>query len=274
MTIMHDLKRATEAAKKSVLENLDNAKVKTGNENPFGDATLLLDQSAEDAAISVLQGADATYMILTEERGLVKPDERPEYLMVLDPIDGSTNLERGIPLCSVGISAAPMSDSMSTDDVEASIIDSFFTKETYVAVAGKGATRNGIAIHTGNTIVPSNAIISYDTKRPMRGTFGAQSLRTLGTVYDIRRTGSNLLDLCWTASGALDAMVDLRGILPIVHTSGIHMVVEAGGYVLDAEGNRFKQSFDMERRMSFVAASNQELAEHILKAFRTEEKKS
>ncbi len=194
--------------------------------------------------------------------------------MVLDPIDGSTNLERGIPLCSVGISAVPMSDSMSTDDVEASVIDSFFTDETYVAIAGKGATRNGIAIHTGNAVEPSNTIISYDTKRPMRDNFGAQSLRTLGAVYDIRRTGSNLLDLCWTASGALDAMVDLRGMLPIVHTSGIHMVVEAGGYVLEAGGNRFRQSFDMERRMSFVAASNQELAEYILKAFGIETEES
>lgn len=274
MTIMHDLKRATEAAKKSVLENLENAKMKTGDENPFGDATLLLDKAAEDAAISVLQGADTSYMILTEERGLVKPDERPEYLIVMDPIDGSTNLERGIPLCSVGISAVPMSDSMSTDDVEASVIDSLFTNETYVAATKKGATRNGIPIHTGNAVEPSRAIISYDTKRPMRGKFGAQSLSTLGTVYDIRRTGSNLLDLCWTAGGSLDAMVDLRGILPIVHVSGIHMVVEAGGYVLDAEGNRFKQSFDMEKRMSFVAASNQELAEYILKAFRTESDES
>ncbi len=274
MTVIRDLRRATDAAKKLVLENLDYVKVRTGDENPFGDATLLLDKSAEDAAVSVLQGADAAYMILTEERGLVKPDGRSDYLIVMDPIDGSTNLERGIPLCSVGISAVPMSDSMSTDEVEVSVIDSFFTEETYVAVAGKGTTRNGKAIHTGNAVEPSSAIISYDTKRPMRGEFGAQSLSTLGTVYDIRRTGSNLLDLCWTASGALDAMVDLRGILPIVHVSGIHMVIEAGGYVLDAEGNRFKQSFDMERRMSFVAASNQELAECILKAFRSDREES
>jgi myo-inositol-1(or 4)-monophosphatase len=274
MTVMRDLRRATEAAKKSVLENLPEAKVRTGDENPFGDATLLLDKSAEDAVISVLQEADTTYMILTEERGLVKPEGTSEYLIVLDPIDGSTNLERGIPLCSVGISAVPMSDSMSTDDMEASVIDSFFTNETYVAIAGKGASRNGRTIHTGNAVEPSNAIISYDTKKPMKGKFGVQSLRTLGTVYDIRRTGSNLLDLCWTASGALDAMVDLRGILPIVHVSGIHMVVEAGGWVLNAQGKRFKQSFDMERRMSFVAASNQELAESILRAFGTEREES
>ena len=53
------------------------------------------------------------------------------------------------------------------------------------------------------------------------------------TIYDVRRSGANLLDLCWTASGALDAMVDLRDILPIVHVSGTHIVFEAGGYVID-----------------------------------------
>ena len=34
---------------------------------------------------------------------------KPEYLAVVDPIDGSANLERGIPLCSVGVSAIPYS---------------------------------------------------------------------------------------------------------------------------------------------------------------------
>ncbi len=267
MTIRHDLEKATRAAKELVLDNLGLVKEKTGGKNPFGDNTLRLDQAAEDSIIAILESSDTVYMILTEEQGLIRPDRNPEYLAIIDPIDGSANLERGIPLCSVGISAVPYSKTMTTDDVEISIIDSFFTKERYVAEAGKGVKLNGDRIATGNEIMPEKAIISYDTKKPLKEAFGKSSLNTLGFVHDMRRTGSNLLDLCWTASGALDAMVDLRNILPIVHVSGTHMVFEAGGYVVDASGHRFLQDFDINRRMSFVAASTEMLARSILNAF-------
>ncbi len=267
MTVMQDLKKAAEVAKQTVLENLDSVTFRTGEENPFGDKTLLLDQSAEDNAVAVLQASDTVYAILTEEKGMIRSATHPEYLVILDPIDGSTNLERGIPLCSVGISAVPFTEHMTTDDVEISIIDSFFTDEIYVAISGEGATKNEKPIKPILEREDSRLIISYDTKKELVGDFGRQSLQTLQAVYDMRRTGSNLLDLCWTASGGLDAMIDLRGILPIVHVSGTHMVFEAGGYVLDSEGKRFSQTFEMNRRMSFIAARDEALARTLYDAF-------
>lgn len=272
MTIKREIMDVAGRARNLVLNNLESSKEKTGTQNPFGDKTLLLDQAAEDTMIEVLESLDTTYMVLTEERGLIIPEKTPEYLVVIDPIDGSTNLEKGIPLCAVGISAVPFSESMTTDDIELSVIDSFFTKETYVAERGKGTHLNGKRISVADEIDASMAIISYDTKKQMRDEFGEQTLRTMKSIYDIRRTGSNLLDLCWTASGALDAMVDLRGVLPIVHVSGTHMVSEAGGYVLNMHGTRFKQSFDMQQRMSFIAASNENLARTLLHNFMTEVK--
>ncbi|MDF1539583.1 MAG: hypothetical protein P1Q69_11850 [Candidatus Thorarchaeota archaeon] len=267
MTLLKDLRKAAAIAKKTVLDNLDDSTKKTGSENPFGDKTLLLDQSAEDEIIAVLRESSTIYSVLTEEQGIVQSEEKPEYLAVIDPIDGSANLERGIPLCCVGISAVPFADNMTTDDVEISIIDSFFTDEIYIAIKGQGATLNGNRIRPVMKRDDKKIIISYDTKRPLVEDFGRQSLQTLQTVHDMRRTGSNLLDLCWTAKGALDAMIDLRGILPIVHVSGTHMVCEAGGYVVNSEGNRFRQSFDMDTRMSFIAARDESLARELLKSF-------
>ena len=267
MSVMKDLKKAVEVAKRTVLDNLDSSTIKTGEENPFGDKTLLLDQSAEDNVVEILQASDTTYSILTEEKGMIESETSPEYLIVLDPIDGSANLERGIPLVSVGISAVPFKERMTTDDVEISIIDSFFTDEMYIAVSGKGATMNGKPIKPILERDDPRIIISYDTKKDLGTDFGRQSLQTLQSVHDMRRTGSNLLDLCWTAAGALDAMIDFRDILPIVHVSGTHMVFEAGGYVLDATGVRFCQSFDMNKRMSFVAARDENLARSLHNAF-------
>lgn len=267
MTLMQILGRAVETAKKNVLNNLDLAAEQIGTVNPFGDKTLLLDQRAEDIIVEVLRESGMQFDIMTEEQGVIKAEGNPEFLAIVDPIDGSANLEREIPLCSIGISVIPFSDTMTTDDVILSIIDSLFTDETYVATKGQGVRKNGKIVRPRDGTSIENAIISYDTKRKWEGQFAEASCRTLTSVYDMRRSASNLLDLCWTAAGSLDAMVDLRDMLPIVHVCGTHMVLEAGGVVLDKNGSHFVVPIDMDSKMSFVAASTNELAKEILTVF-------
>jgi myo-inositol-1(or 4)-monophosphatase len=268
MTLLKILRDAVNTAKKTVLDNLDYATEFTGDTNPFGDKTLWLDKEAENQAIKILQQSSTRFGILTEEQGLIVPEKNPEYLVVMDPIDGSVNLERGIPLCSIGLSVVPYAESMQTDDVEVSIIESIFTNETYIAEKGHGAKKNGKSINPSQNTKAKTSIISYDTNRPLIGTFGEASLRVMSSVRDIRRTASNLLDLCWTADGSLDAMIDLRGILPIVHVSGTHMVNEAGGFVLEENGTRFNLPIDSAKRMSFIAAGTEELARQFLSLFK------
>lgn len=267
MTLLRIMQDAIESAKKVIIENLDIASERTGDLNPYGDKTLLLDVKAEDAIINVLSSSGTHFEILTEEKGFIKNENNPEYLALIDPIDGSANLERGIPLISIGISLVPYRDTMNSDDAEISVIDSVFTNETYIAVAGKGVTRNGVRVRPSTPVELKNAIISYDTKKTWDSDFLERSLRTISAVHDTRRSASNLLDLCWTASGSLDAMVDLRNMLPIIHLCGTHMVFEAGGFVLDKNGSRFCSSLEPERMMNFVAASNETLARQILARF-------
>ena len=268
MTLLRIMQDAIDSAKKVIIENLDVAAERTGDLNPYGDKTLLLDVKAEDAIISVLSSSDTNFEILSEEKGFIKSRKTPEYLALIDPIDGSANLERGIPLVSIGISIVPCQDRMTSDDAEISVIDSIFTDETYVAVTGKGVTRNGVRVKPAAPVELKDAIISYDIKRTWDYPFMEKSLRTINAVHDIRRSASNLLDLCWTAAGFLDGMVDLRDMLPIIHLCGTHMVLEAGGFVLDQNGNRFNSSLEPEKMMNFVAASNETLAQQILAKFR------
>lgn len=267
MTLLRIMQDAIESAKQVIVENLDIASERTGDLNPYGDKTLLLDVKAEDAIISVLSSSGTHFEILTEEKGFIKSEETPEYLALIDPIDGSANLERGIPLVSIGISIVPYKDVMTSDDAEISVIDSIFTDETYAAVTGKGVTRNGVSVKPSAPVDLKDAIISYDTKKTWDSEFLERSLRTFGAVHDTRRSASNLLDLCWTASGFLDGMVDLRDMLPIIHLCGTHMVFEAGGFVLDQDGSRFQSSLEPEKMMNFVAASNETLARQILARF-------
>jgi myo-inositol-1(or 4)-monophosphatase len=270
MTITRDLAEAVDAAKNAILNNLAESTKLTGEINQYGDKTLLLDLKAEDAIIEVIRQLDTPMMILSEEQGLIMPEDRPEYVAVIDPIDGSANIERGIPLCSIGISAVRYSDKMTTDDAEISIIESVFSDETFIAEKGLGVKRNGKTVRVADSIPLEKTIISYDTKKSGDESFLMSSMRVIRGVHDIRRSASNLLDLCWVASGALNAMVDMRGMLPIVHVSGTHMVLEAGGYVAEVDGKRLNLPIAANQMMSFVAASDEATAKEILALFRGE----
>jgi myo-inositol-1(or 4)-monophosphatase len=267
MTALKILKDAVSKAKACILDNLDQSTELTGEVNQYGDKTLLLDVKAEDEIIEVLLSSDISFDILSEEKGLIQTRKHSEYLALVDPIDGSANLKRGIPLVSLGIAIVPYKDNMTSDDAEISIIDSVFTDETYIAVKGKGVTRNRKRVKVAEPIELENAIVSYDTKRTFDPAFVESSVRTIRSVHDTRRTASNLLDLCWTAAGFLDGMVDVRNLLPIIHLCGTHMVFEAGGYVVGLDGKRFVSSLEPDAMMNFVAASNEDLARQILNAF-------
>ncbi|MFW9844172.1 MAG: inositol monophosphatase family protein [Candidatus Thorarchaeota archaeon] len=271
MTALKTLKEAVSKAKICILDNLDQSTELTGEVNQYGDKTLLLDVKAEDEIIEVLLSSDISFDILSEEKGLLQTSKRSEYIALVDPIDGSANLKRGIPLVSLGISIVPFKDNMTSDDAEISIIDSVFTDESYVAIRGRGVTKNGKRVKVAEPVTLENAIISYDTKRTFDPSFVESSIRTIKSVHDIRRTASNLLDLCWTAAGYLDGMVDVRDLLPIIHLCGTHMVFEAGGYVVGLDGKRFVSSLHPEAMMNFVAASNEELARKILGEFQGRE---
>jgi myo-inositol-1(or 4)-monophosphatase len=267
MTMLNIIKTATSAAKHFILENGEKSGDYTGSLNPFGDRTLVLDKLAEDEIISILQGSGENFAILTEESGLIRGERLPEYLAIVDPIDGSENLKRGIPLVSIGIAIVPYKETMTSDDAEISVIESVFADERFIAVKGEGVTRNGRRVQAAPPVELGNAVISYDTKKTGDSEFLSSSLRTLGAVHDIRRTATNLLDLCWTAAGFLDGMVDLRNMLPIIHLSGTHMVFEAGGFVIDSQGKRFCSEIVQSSVMNFVAASSEELAKQILRTF-------
>lgn len=262
------LSKAAESAKELVLSNLNRADQLTGTTNPFGDKTLVLDKMCEETIIEKLADSGESFLVLTEEQGEIFLAERPDYIAIVDPIDGSANLERGIPLCCVGIATLPYSETPSTQDIEHSIIISLFTDETYTAMRGMGVKRNGNSVSVRRPAPMRETIISFDTNDSQNQEFLQKSMRAIHAVHDIRRTASNLLDLCWVASGHLDAMIDLRGILPIVHVSGTHMVEEAGGYVMGVNGQKLVLPIDMSETMSFVAASNAKLAEDILSRFR------
>src|SRR5271169_6628047 len=69
-----------------------------------GDMMKPVDLAAETAIVETLQQHGVSFMLISEESGIEKFGTQPEECLVtVDPIDGTTNLMRGLPFYASSI---------------------------------------------------------------------------------------------------------------------------------------------------------------------------
>jgi len=106
-----------------------------------GDPMKPVDLAAEKAIVEILRQHGVSFTLISEESGVKEFGEKPKQCYVtVDPIDGTTNLVRGLPFyaSSIAISTMP---ALST--VFAALVTDLFHDTTYTALEGKGAYRDG-----------------------------------------------------------------------------------------------------------------------------------
>jgi len=190
-----------------------------------------IDLAVEDALRTFLQAEAPHVGVLGEEHGHTGPTD---LWWALDPIDGTTNFARGIPLCAVSL--ALVSD---TTSVLAAITLPFLGVD-YHAVRDEGAYAGTRRLHTSPVTDVADAVISIGdfavgedaaTKNAVR----IALLTRLGaTAQRIRMIGTAAIDLAWVAEGKLDATIILSN-MPWDTMAGALLVHESGGLVLDLD---------------------------------------
>lgn len=120
---------------------------------------------------------------------------------LIDPIDGTTNFLYGLAGYAVSIAARD------ADGGLIGVVAVPSSAELFAARRGAGSTCNGRAIHCSTTTDLSKALIatgfSYD--RDNRRRQGVRVAAMLDQIRDIRRIGAAAPDLCFAASGRVDA---------------------------------------------------------------------
>ncbi|KUK14100.1 MAG: monophosphatase [bacterium] len=105
-----------------------------------GDVTYGIDMVAEREIKKVLQPlvdrGELAYC--TEDEGLVKKGN-PEYLLVIDPIDGTRSAAAGLEACTVSVAVSPMNDDPKYKDVFLACILELKDDRFFWAERGKGA---------------------------------------------------------------------------------------------------------------------------------------
>jgi myo-inositol-1(or 4)-monophosphatase len=125
--------------------------------------------------------------------------------VVVDPIDGSLNAKRGMPVFATSIALA---DGRRMADVTTGLVRDHGTGEEYVAERGRGTWLDGRPLPAHATS-PGGVmeLLMLEGARPSRVVRAAEALD--GRVGRLRAIGSLALSLCHTAAGRADAMVGL-----------------------------------------------------------------
>ena len=151
---------------------------------------------------------------------------------VIDPLDGTVNYLYELPLWGVSIGVEIDGETV------AGVVEIPILRETFTALRGHGAYRNGEPIRaysaqSGGEPVPlERALIAtgfgYAAQR--REVQGQIVAALLPRVRDIRRGGSAALDLCSVACGRVDGYYE-RGTKPWDISAGALIATEAGAKV-------------------------------------------
>ncbi len=150
-----------------------------------------------------------------------------EYCWVVDPLDGTRNFARGLPLFCVAIALLKEGRPI------AGVIHDPNLQITYTAVQGGGAFADGRRLTTSDRSWADGPLLGIPT--PRRGPLPPAVREDWPRRAILRHLGSTCLNLALTASGALDASYGQEVKLWDI-AAGALLVTEAGGIITTPAG--------------------------------------
>jgi fructose-1,6-bisphosphatase/inositol monophosphatase family enzyme len=195
-----------------------------------------IDLDADRACLDRL--LTAGFSVLSEESGVQGPADRP--MVVVDPLDGSTNASRGVPWFGTALCL------VDADGPAVACVANHATGERFTAIRGHGAERDGAAISVSACETLADAIVGVSGLPDHH--YGWAQFRALG---------ASAPDICAVASGVFDAWCDMsrdaHGVWD--YLASVLVVEEAGGVATEVDGRELVVLDTAARRTPAVAAT-------------------
>ncbi len=234
----------------------------TGSKNAKGDDVKHFDLVANGAALNVLQELQLPVVVDSEESGRQEIGSgTPRHRLVLDPVDGSDNWARGLPLSALSCAVLPVDAPLHPDWVEAALVGPLEEDTPLIALKGGGAWRGAARLETSKVRKIAEAMISVELNHhsPSSGL-----ARLMAAARGVRSYGCASRAISLVAAGATDAHVDVRGRLTAEsYLAAARLVIEAGGWVVGADGTPLAEAEGLTDRLGLIAASSRELCDEI-----------
>ena len=227
--------KAAQTAGRYLKEEKKNLNLKI-NSNPR-DTKLIADVKSEKLILDILN-KESKYPVLAEETGKSSED-LGEIFWVVDPLDGTANYNRNIPICCVSIGLV-----RNMKPVIGVIFD-FNNNDIFVGDnTNKKATLNNIDINVSDIENRNDGVLI--TGLPFNTDYSDDALKKLITDMQtwkkVRMIGSAAMASCYVASGKADLYQE-NGIYLWDIIAGAAIVESAGG---KAEINNINETFQVD----------------------------
>lgn len=189
------------------------------------DVVTVADVGSEKLIVEGLRKAFPTHSIRTEEAGvIVGGDSR--YRWIIDPVDGTVNFSRGIPLWGISIALHFEGKPL------VAVVNLPKLGELFTAAKGRGTFMNGNPVHVSAENNPIHAIVSNgDFNVGDVSKINPQNSRNFAREADaferVKCLGSAVIEGCFTACGRIDCFVmtmsypwDIAAIALLVEEAG------------------------------------------------------
>ena len=190
------------------------------------DVVTRADIASEKLIVEGIRKAFPTHSIRTEEAGVIEGSD-PRYRWIIDPVDGTVNFSRGIPLWGISIAlhfeGKPLVAAINLPKLG----------ELFTAARGLGAFMNGKTIRVSSETESIHAIVSNgDFNVGDAEKINAQNSRNFAheavAFERVKCLGSAVIEGCFTACGRIDCFVMTMS-YPWDIAAIALMVEEAGG---------------------------------------------
>jgi len=219
------------------------------------DVVTAADRSAQKRVVSELRRQFPEEPIVAEEGELPKHPNSNGTCFVVDPIDGTNNFVRSIPLWATSVARLRDGECVAASTVAPLGFGSF--------VADKRHTRrDGDPISVSDRTDPElcNVVPTLWWDYNDRQEYSAICEGITSRFADLKRYGSTQLELAFLAAGQVDAVVSNRQGPTWDTVAGVQLVRQAGGTVTDIYGDRWTHE------SKGLVATNGEIHEIALEA--------
>ncbi len=226
-----------------------------------GTPTHKIDEYAEEVAIRDLEDSNKSMILISEEIGKINiGNKKPEYVVIMDPLDGTSNAMKDIPFYGLSIAIASLNgnktiDDVTLEDIEIGYVKNFPTNDVYKATKNRGATKNNKPMTMSKTKKVSEATLStYIYRQKLE-----RLEKILSTTRRMRLIGAIAIELCYVASGVYDIFIDTNAVRVLDIAAAQLIVKENGGIITDCNSKELSSQLDILATTSIIVASNKEV---------------
>ncbi|WP_048056249.1 bifunctional NADP phosphatase/NAD kinase [Methanocaldococcus fervens] len=244
-----------------------------------GTPTKRIDVIAENIAINILEKFSGGILI-SEEIGLKVVGNDLNYIFILDPIDGTYNALKSIPIYSTSIAVAKikaedkklireninnlefiknfMANNYTINDLYVGIVKNLATGDLYYAVRGEGSflEKDGekIRIETNNVKNLNEASVGlfvYGLSNDLLEFLKERKIRR------VRLFGSMALEMCYVVSGALDAYINVNENTRLCDMAGAYVICREGNAIItNKNGKPLDMKLHLMEKTSLIVSNN------------------